>query len=77
MNEMDLGRVIRAHRRRAGLRQDELAALAGVGNRFVCELEHVKATAELGRTLRVLAVLGLELEITPRDWRHIEDRHAR
>jgi len=77
MNEKSLGRVIRAHRRRAGLRQDELAALAGVGNRFVSELEHGKSTAELGRTLRVMAVLGLELEITPRTWRHIEDGHAR
>lgn len=77
MNEMGLGRAIRAQRRRAGLRQDELAALAGVGNRFVSELEHGKSTAELGRTLRVLAVLGLELELAPRRWRHIEDSHAR
>ncbi|MEX2480777.1 MAG: type II toxin-antitoxin system Y4mF family antitoxin [Gammaproteobacteria bacterium] len=72
MNESDIGRVIRASRRRAGLRQGELAALAGVGNRFVSELENGKPTVELGRTLRVLAVLGLELELGLRDWTLIE-----
>lgn len=72
MNESDIGRIIRASRRRAGLRQGELAALAGVGNRFVSELENGKPTVELGRALRVLAVLGLELELAPRDWPRIE-----
>lgn len=72
MNESEIGRLIRARRRRAGLRQGELAALAGVGNRFVSELENGKSTVELGRTLRVLAVLGLELELGQRDWAFIE-----
>ncbi|MEQ8496570.1 MAG: transcriptional regulator [Gammaproteobacteria bacterium] len=72
MNTVTLGRIARAARRRQRLRQDELAALAGVGNRFVSELEHGKAGLELGRTLRVLATLGLALHLTPRSWEDIE-----
>lgn len=72
MNEKDLGRRIRAARKRAGLRQGELAALAGVGNRFLSELENGKPGVELGRVLRVLSALGLELEIGVRSWTSIE-----
>lgn len=72
MNEKGLGRRIRAARKRAGLRQGELAALAGVGNRFLSELENGKPGVELGRALRVLGVLGLELQIGVRSWTSIE-----
>lgn len=72
MNINYIGRIARAARRREGLRQDELAALAGVGNRFVSELENGKPGIELGRALRVLSCLGLELRIGPRGWEDIE-----
>ncbi|MEQ8660791.1 MAG: helix-turn-helix domain-containing protein [Gammaproteobacteria bacterium] len=76
MNISALGRLARASRRRQGLRQDELAALAGVGNRFVSELENGKPGLELGRALRVLATLGLEVHVAPRRWQDIEhDAH--
>jgi len=76
MNIDSIGRIARAARRRQGLRQDELAALAGVGNRFVSELENGKPGIELGRTLRVLSCLGLELRLGPRSWEDIErDEH--
>ena len=39
MSPDELGRFIRAERRRQELRQGELAALAGVGNRFLSDLE--------------------------------------
>jgi y4mF family transcriptional regulator len=61
-----LGAAIRYKRRAIGLRQAELAALAGVGPRFLSELENGKPTAEIGRGLRVLRRLGLELSIAPR-----------
>ncbi len=59
----ELGRQIRAGRRRVDLKQDELAALAGVGTRFLSELENGKATIEFGRVLRVLSALGLRLQV--------------
>ena len=43
-----LGLVVRATRKAAGLRQDELAGAAGVGLRFVVELERGKPTAQIG-----------------------------
>ncbi len=74
MNEKDLGRRVRATRRKQGLRQDELAALCGVGTRFVSELENGKPGVELGRVLKIMSGLGLELIIEARDWRHLEQR---
>jgi len=61
-----LGEAVRARRRELGLRQSELAGFAGVGVRFLSELERGKITVELGRTLRVLGALGLGIELVPR-----------
>ena len=64
----DLGRCVRAQRKSQGATQADFAALCGVGNRFISELENGKPTAELGKVLQVLACLGLELRVTPRGW---------
>ena len=61
----DIGRVVRETRRAQGLRQDQLAGAAGVGVRFVVELEAGKVTAQLGKALAVLAALGCTLRIEP------------
>ena len=58
-----IGDAIRLARKGMGLRQDELAAAAGVGLRFLVELERGKPTAQLGRALAVLSAVGLDLEI--------------
>lgn len=62
----DVGRVVRARRRRLGLRQEELADLAGCSDRFVQALEGGKPTVRLDKVLDVLSVLGLELQIVVR-----------
>ena len=67
MTPEQIGTLIRATRKLQGLRQDELAAVAGVGLRFLVELEAGKATAQLGKTLAVLAALGCAIDITPPD----------
>ena len=61
----EIGRIVRATRKAAGLRQDELAGAAGVGLRFLVELERGKATAQIGKTLQVLHALGCSFEILP------------
>ncbi len=61
-----LGALVRRRRREAGAGQAQAAGLAGVGIRFLSELERGKETAELGRTIRVMQRLGLELWIVPR-----------
>jgi HTH-type transcriptional regulator/antitoxin HipB len=62
----ELGAAIRAKRKAIGMRQEELASLAGVGPRFLSEIEHGKTSAEIGKVLQVLRRLGLELSIRPR-----------
>lgn len=57
----DLGALVRAARKAAGLDQQALADLAGVGRRFVSELENGKATLEFGKVLTVAAALGIDL----------------
>lgn len=62
----DIARAVRDARKALGLRQDELAAAAGVGVRFLVELEHGKPTVQLEKVLAVLQAVGLDLEVRPR-----------
>jgi y4mF family transcriptional regulator len=61
----EIGDIVRATRKAAGLRQDELAGAAGVGLRFIVDLEAGKLTAQIGKTLQVLQALGCSFDITP------------
>jgi HTH-type transcriptional regulator / antitoxin HipB len=62
----DVGRIIRAKRKETGVRQDMVAGMSEVGTKFLSQLENGKETAELGKTLRVLRKLGLNVYIYPR-----------
>ncbi|MEX1128282.1 MAG: helix-turn-helix transcriptional regulator [Vicinamibacterales bacterium] len=63
MDTKQIGAIVRAARKAQGLRQDQLAAAAGVGLRFLVELEAGKPTVRLGKALEVLAALGCRVEI--------------
>lgn len=54
----ELGAALRRNRKALGLTQAELALAAGVGLRFVGEVEAGKPSAQLGRVLRLIEVLG-------------------
>lgn len=58
-----LGQALRAARKARGLRLEDLALAAGVGVRFLSELERGKPTVRLAETLRVTAALGVRLRI--------------
>ena len=60
----DIAGIVRAARKAQGLRQHELAGAAGVGLRFIVDLEAGKPTAQLGKALKVLEALGCRFEIT-------------
>jgi len=62
----DIAATVKSTRRALKLRQAELAAAAGVGLRFLIELEAGKPTAQLGKTLAVLSALGLDCALVPR-----------
>jgi HTH-type transcriptional regulator / antitoxin HipB len=67
MTPLALGSRVRAERRRLGLRQDQFAASAGVGLRFLVDLERGKPTVRLDKVLSVLEALGLTLEVRSSD----------
>ena len=58
-----LGRMIRDERKKQRLTQEQLAAVSGVGVRFIRELEQGKASCHIGKSLMVLAMLGLEIQV--------------
>ena len=63
---LSLGRLIREARKDQGLTQQQLADGAGVGVRFLSELERGKETAEVGLVLQVIHSVGLELLVERR-----------
>jgi len=58
-----LGRLIRETRRALGLTQPDLALSAGVGVRFLVDIEKGKPTAQIGKIMQVLAALGIEIRL--------------
>ena len=54
---------VRVSRREAGLSQEDLARHAGVGLRFVRELEQGKTTLRLDKVQQVLQFFGQELGV--------------
>jgi HTH-type transcriptional regulator/antitoxin HipB len=62
----DVGRIIRTKRKETSVRQEMAAGMSEVGTKFLSQLESGKETAELGKTLRVLRKLGLNVYIFPR-----------
>jgi y4mF family transcriptional regulator len=58
------GAIIRARRTTQGLSQQTLADIAGVSRKFLIDLEAGHDRAELGKTLAVMAALGLTLAAT-------------
>lgn len=56
-----IGQLVKATRKAQGLTQEQLAATAGVGVRFIRELEQGKPSCHIGKVLAVLAMLGLDL----------------
>ncbi len=60
---MELAKEITEMRKTAGLTQTELAKRAGVGLRFVREMEQGKPTVRLDKVNQVLALFGCELGV--------------
>jgi len=61
-----MGERIRGERRVQGLNQAEVAFAAGVSRRLLQQVEAGKETARLDTLLKILAVLGLTLEVAPK-----------
>jgi y4mF family transcriptional regulator len=71
VNPEQLGAMLRQVRKRQGITQEDLSAIAGIGPRLIGEIERGKLTAEIGKVFHLLASLGLEIVVQPRttrDW---------
>lgn len=62
----DVGGVARAHRKHRHLTLETLSGLGNLSSRFLSEFERGKETAEIGKVLKALHILGLEVIIQPR-----------
>lgn len=71
----DLGHLARRHRKKRELTLETLSALGNFSPRFLSEFERGKETAEIGKVLKALHTLGLEVVIQPRN-RTTAGRHA-
>jgi y4mF family transcriptional regulator len=60
----ELGRYIRKVRKQLGVTQKDLALTAGIGLRFIIELENGKPTCQIGKILQVLQVLGIQFNVS-------------
>jgi HTH-type transcriptional regulator / antitoxin HipB len=58
-----LGQALRAARKHLALTQPQLAHTAGVGVRFIVDLEAGKPTVQLGKVMRVLHSLGGSVQL--------------
>ena len=62
----ELGKLIRQTRKAQKMTQEDVSGLAGLGNRFIIDLEHGKETVQAQKVIDVLNLLGLELIIRKR-----------
>ena len=61
LSSADLGRMVHDARRTMGLSEQIFADLAGVGRRFLREVESGKQTLEFGKVLAVCSAAGIDL----------------
>lgn len=62
----ELGNLARAHRKQRKLTLETISGLGNLSTRFLSEFERGKETAELGKVIKALHTLGLEVVIQPR-----------
>lgn len=62
----ELGHRIRLRRKSLGMTLQTVSGLTGIGYRYLSELERGKETAEIGKALRAMRFLGLEIAIVPK-----------
>ena len=62
----ELGQLARAHRKNLHLTLETIAGLGKLSPRFLSEFERGKETAEIGKIVKALRTIGLEIIIQPR-----------
>ena len=73
----ELGKLARAHRKSRRLTLETVAGLGNLSTRFLSEFERGKETAEIGKVLKALRTIGLEVIIQPRKGPPLSKRKTR
>ncbi|MBK9357685.1 MAG: helix-turn-helix transcriptional regulator [Bacteroidales bacterium] len=73
---MQLSEFVKEKRRLTGLTQPDLAEKAGVGLRFVRELEQGKGTLRLDKVNQVLKLFGYEVGAIPVNRKILTDEES-
>ena len=65
MDSKTIGKLIKDTRQELGMRQDELASVAGLSTRSLSSIENGKQSAHLGLVLNTLGALGISMTLSP------------
>jgi y4mF family transcriptional regulator len=60
-NMKSLGALVRQIRKEQGLTQEQLCGVCGIGIRFLRELEQGKETCQIGKVIKTVQILGIEI----------------
>lgn len=63
----EIGEIVRKKRKGQGLTQAQVAEYSGLSIRLISEVERGKQTAEIGKVLSLLEILGVDLIADSRD----------
>jgi y4mF family transcriptional regulator len=67
MDNLPLNEYVKTKRKALGLSREELAQKAGVGLRFLRELEQGKETLKMDKVNQVLKLFGMQLGVVSMD----------
>lgn len=62
----ELGKAIKDRRKELGLKQKDLADATGFSVSFISDLENGKPTAELGKSIHIVNMLGMDVIVNKR-----------
>lgn len=65
MDTIALGKIIKARRKEKKMTLTDLSTHCNVGVRFLSELENGKSTIEMGKALKVMNRLNIEITVLP------------
>lgn len=63
LNQPELGKIIRFHRKKTGLSQAQFARMIGVGKSVIFDLEKGKDTVQLDTLNKVLSGLNITVKL--------------
>lgn len=61
-----LGQAIKIRRKELGLKQKDVADATGFSVSFISDLENGKPTAEIGKSIHIINMLGMDINVDTR-----------